>query len=233
MRKRGALSTRPDMPGQPGLKLTAAQRAVLRLLIDRQGETVTSADAAYVLRTHGHPAVELEDGTRALEQLEARRLARRVGRAWSVPSPFGKWDAGPSHGPARDPARELLWLELAEASAGHAGFTDHVLARLAAGQHVYGDEWAGLSFDRLLTELEEEAADIGAWGVLALQKLAANPDVSDAMRDHIAIVVHVAIAMAAYAYQALKLAREDLKLGWASTAEQSHTEHRRTRCEGS
>ena len=83
--------------------------------------------------------------------------------------------------------------------------------RLAVGQELYGDRWAGLGFERLLSELEEEAADIGAWGVLALQAVQTAPNVSDVMRDHIWLLVHVAIALGAYSYQALALVRGDLE----------------------
>jgi hypothetical protein len=113
----------------------------------------------------------------------------------------------------RDEARERLWLEDAVANLGTADtkFVEHALRRLAVGQELYGDRWAGLGFERLLSELEEEAADIGAWGVLALQAVQTDPNVSDVMRDHIWLLVHVAIALGAYSYQALALVRGDLE----------------------
>ena len=116
--------------------------------------------------------------------------------------------------PRRDPARELAWLHEAvrDLGIGDAAFVDHALRRLALGQELYGDRWTELGFDRLLGELEEEAVDIGAWGVLALQALETDPCISDAMRDHIALVLHVAIAFGACSYQAITIARQDLAL---------------------
>ena len=50
-------------------------------------------------------------------------------------------------------------------------FTSHVHRRLAMGDQMYGDRWQALGLERLLTEITEEAADLGAWAVLALQAL--------------------------------------------------------------
>jgi hypothetical protein len=111
--------------------------------------------------------------------------------------------------PPRDPARELAWLQEAvvELGVGDAVFVDHALRRLALEREFHGGE---MGLARLLATLEERAADIGAFGVLALEALASEPDLSDLMRDHVSAVVHAAIVLGAYSYQALTIARLDL-----------------------
>jgi hypothetical protein len=122
--------------------------------------------------------------------------------------------------PSRDPVRELSWLEGAVEDLGLGGeaFVEHVLRRLASGQKLYGDQWAEAGFEGLLSELEEEAADIGAWGVLALQVLETDPRVSELMRQHLGILVKVAMTLGAASYQALKLARDDLEEPWGTAS---------------
>ena len=71
----------------------------------------------------------------------------------------------------RDLCSESAWLEDAEINSSPSGFAAHAQERLRDGQSLYGDRWAGESVAALLTELQEEAADLGAWGVLALQAL--------------------------------------------------------------
>jgi hypothetical protein len=71
----------------------------------------------------------------------------------------------------RDLVRERRWLEDAERDSSPSGFAAHAQERLREGQETYGDRWAAESMATLLTELQEEAADLGAWGVLALQAL--------------------------------------------------------------
>jgi hypothetical protein len=113
----------------------------------------------------------------------------------------------------RDGSRERPWLELAELSAGRSGFLEHALMRLAAGEHAYGNRWAHMGLDHLLRELTEEAADIGAWGVLALQALEHHPSAHDV--DRIARQLHAALLWAAYAHLELVLARRELHAGHA------------------
>ncbi|MGH3049136.1 MAG: hypothetical protein ACRDLK_03180, partial [Gaiellaceae bacterium] len=76
---------------------------------------------------------------------------------------------------ARDEGRERLWLARAERAAGASEFAGRAALRLALGDLAYGHRWAELGLDRLITEVAEEAADLGAWGVLALQALERDP----------------------------------------------------------
>lgn len=81
-------------------------------------------------------------------------------------------------------------------------FATHALDRLASGEILYGSRWTELGVSRLLDEILEEAADIGAWGVLALQAL----DVEVACpvtRMTVAELIEVAIAAGALAHRAL------------------------------
>lgn len=191
---------------------------VLRTLIERE---ISPTVAGRVVHAYQKPPCDrcergscdsaATDGLAVLGRLESRWLARRVGhRLWTAEDRLRPRTAATI--PAREPSRELLWLLRAQASAGaESGFTDHAVRRLAAGQELHGDRWADLGFERLLTELEDQAADIGAWGVLALQVVEADPNISDVMRDHIGLLVHVAMALGAYSYEALTLARSDLE----------------------
>ena len=79
----------------------------------------------------------------------------------------------------RDRAFERSRLILAELEAGQSGFTRHALMRLEAGDRTYGDQWAARSVDELLGELTQEAADIGAWGVSALEQLREDNSAGD------------------------------------------------------
>jgi len=112
--------------------------------------------------------------------------------------------------PCRDETLELIWLELAEAEAGESGFAAHVRRRLAAGEELYGARWAQLGLARLVDELAEEAADLGSWGVLALEALENEPDIDPAQRELIATTLHAAILWGAYAHNALTIARGHL-----------------------
>lgn len=73
---------------------------------------------------------------------------------------------------ARDEAYEYRWLVKAErmVDAG-AGWVRRVLDRLNLGDDLYGDQWAGRPVDDLIQEIREEAEDIGAWAVLAAQRI--------------------------------------------------------------
>jgi hypothetical protein len=114
-------------------------------------------------------------------------------------------------GAIRDPAGERVWLERAELEAGASGFAEHALRRLAAGQELYGDRWAQLGVDRLVGEMLEEAADLGSWGVLALEALEHEPDLDGPQGELIATTLRAAILWGAFAHHALKLARGHLE----------------------
>ncbi len=106
----------------------------------------------------------------------------------------------------RDSVREQAWLEAAEQDAGASGFACHVVERLLAGESVYGDRWATVGLRKLIAELMEEAADLGAWAVLALQVLG-----EQAERDLVASALRAAILWGAYAHHALALGLDHLE----------------------
>lgn len=110
----------------------------------------------------------------------------------------------------RELERERLWLERAELHAGRSGFAEHATARLAAGERTYGDRWARLGLVRLLAELGEEAADLGAWSVLALQALELAELPPDS-REYAATRLHAAILCGAHAHHALSGASRELR----------------------
>lgn len=110
----------------------------------------------------------------------------------------------------RHHALEKTWLRRAEIDAGAASFAAHAIARLDAGASVYGERWAELGVERLITELAEEAADLGAWGVLALQALELKQALSAAARAAIASRVHAAILAGGRAHRELERARDEL-----------------------
>ena len=109
----------------------------------------------------------------------------------------------------RSQAGELAWLESAELQAGASGFAEHVSDRLSAGDVRYGSRWTSLGLARLLDELREEAADLGAWGVLALQALE-HQDHPECRRKRIADRLHAAILAGAEAHFALEAGRLEL-----------------------
>jgi hypothetical protein len=106
--------------------------------------------------------------------------------------------------PARQAAREQRFL--ADAARGHAPFVAHAQARLEGGEELYGDSWAWIGIRRHLTELLEEAADLGAWATLADQALDRDSEVSDQHREQIRAVLAVAARRGAQAHQALSAA---------------------------
>lgn len=70
----------------------------------------------------------------------------------------------------RDVSRE--WRFLDQASYGtRSGFAKAAAARLVQGEQSFGDRWKTLTLEQFARELEEEAADLGAWAVLAVQAL--------------------------------------------------------------
>ena len=76
-------------------------------------------------------------------------------------------------------------------------------SRLDRGEHVFGDAWADRSPLELIAEAREEAADLAAWSLLALQRLGEGP-------GHEAAAAHLidAINKAASAHYALETARQ-------------------------
>ena len=104
----------------------------------------------------------------------------------------------------RDPDRERAFL--AEAARGHQPFVDHALARLDAGDELYGDSWVWIGMRRHLAELLEEAADLGAWAVLAHQALDHEPRLSAVDRQRVAGAVAAAARHGARAHAALTAA---------------------------
>jgi hypothetical protein len=114
----------------------------------------------------------------------------------------------PCH-PVRDELQALLVLELAEAQASESGFAAHALCRLAAGDELYGNRSAQLDLSRLIGELSERAADLGAWGAVSLQALDREIEEGPG-RQLIESALHASISMGALAYQALMLARNHL-----------------------
>jgi len=101
----------------------------------------------------------------------------------------------------RDPDRERTFL--AAAARGHHPFVEQATARLDAGEEVYGDSWAWIGLRRHLTELLEEAADLGSWAALSAQALDHEPDLSDANRQRIAGVLAATASHGARAHALL------------------------------
>jgi hypothetical protein len=116
----------------------------------------------------------------------------------------------------RDLVRERRWLEDAEHNSSPSGFAAHAQERLADGQRLYGDRWAEESLAALLTELQEEAADLGAWGVLALQALShaeRTQHLDDPSRAKLYVVrssLSAVVVLGAHAHYALVVAQGHL-----------------------
>lgn len=85
--------------------------------------------------------------------------------------------------PARDHHRERRFL--AEAARGQRAFVDQCESRLEAGEEQFGSSWAWIGIRKHLVELLEEAADLGAWAVLADQALDRSHELSALHRDQI------------------------------------------------
>jgi hypothetical protein len=109
----------------------------------------------------------------------------------------------------RDLARETRFLT--EGARGDRPFIDDAQARLAAGEDTFGDSWMWIGIRRHLTELLEEAADLGAWGCLAEQALERENDLSDLHREQIRAVLTTAAHCGAQAHAALTRARTSLE----------------------
>lgn len=102
----------------------------------------------------------------------------------------------------RDRIREHAFLAAPARLHGHAGecWAASARLRLEAGQAAYGDRWRTLGLPRLLDELAEEAADLGAWAALAEQALdGADLDPVDAVEVRRALEVAASAGAAAYA----------------------------------
>lgn len=89
--------------------------------------------------------------------------------------------------------------------SGRTVFADHALTRLAAGEREYGNQWRQLGARRLVAEMLEEAADLGGWGVLALQSI----DPEDVSGEVIGVIM-TAITMAAGVHEMLERAHSML-----------------------
>jgi hypothetical protein len=107
-----------------------------------------------------------------------------------------------------DQRRELAFL--AAAARGHESFVTQVRARLEAGEPEFGDSWAWIGIRRHLTELREEAADLGAWSVLADQALDHEQQLADADRDRTRAVLELAARRGAQVHQLLSSALRSL-----------------------
>ena len=101
----------------------------------------------------------------------------------------------------RDLEREKRLLR--DAARGHDPFVQHAADRLDAGEEPYGDSWAWIGIGRHLRELAEEAADLGAWAVLADQALDREHDLSDVDRARIRAVLELVARRGAQAHEAL------------------------------
>lgn len=103
----------------------------------------------------------------------------------------------------RDPAREQRWLE--DAAGPSQTFAPHARRRLDRGETDYGDRWTRTPLDRLLAELAEEAADLGAWSVLIAQALDAEGVPAD-VREHVTAALRVAARAGGEAHAAVERA---------------------------
>lgn len=104
----------------------------------------------------------------------------------------------------RDTQREQRLL--AAAARGHLPFADQAFARLEAGEEPFGDSWTWIGIARHLSELLEEASDLGAWSALADQALDRERDLSDLHRGQLRAVLELVARRGAEAHQALSQA---------------------------
>lgn len=100
----------------------------------------------------------------------------------------------------RDLEREASFLSTA--AGDHAAFVEHVAARLQLGEREYGDAWATRDLRELLGELLEEAADLGAWAVLAEQRLSTS-SLTIGERDRVVAVLSLVARHGAQAHRLL------------------------------
>ncbi|MDQ6807527.1 MAG: hypothetical protein M3065_21835 [Actinomycetota bacterium] len=75
--------------------------------------------------------------------------------------------------PRRDPLAERILLDRSQrlARLAVASWPSTVDQRLEVGEELYGDSWTTRSTEDLLTEASEEAVDLAAWSLLAVQSL--------------------------------------------------------------
>lgn len=95
------------------------------------------------------------------------------------PHPFGAHPL-PVRSGRRDPEFERAFLNEAERLAGMSsgGYAEAVQDRLQRAERQYGqDSYLNLSMARLLTEIADEAFDLGGWGCMSA--LASYPKVAD------------------------------------------------------
>jgi hypothetical protein len=110
--------------------------------------------------------------------------------------------------PVRNHDREHTFL--AAAARGHAPFVAHAQARLEAGDEPFGDSWAWIGIGRHLSELLEEAADLGAWAALADEALDLER-LTDRQRQQVRAVLALAARRGAEAHQSLTAALRSIE----------------------
>lgn len=86
-------------------------------------------------------------------------------------------------------------------------FDAHVSARLERGAVEFADQSFKRPLAELLVEVQEEAADIGAWGRIAAAVLDRRADLEGAERDAIGHALRAAGTLAAAAWRQLETAR--------------------------
>jgi len=109
---------------------------------------------------------------------------------------------------SRDLAREARFL--ADAARRHDLFVAQAQARLEVGEEVYSNSWAWIGLRRLLAELLEEAADLGAWSVLADQALD-REQLTEQERQRIRALLELAARRGAQAHAALTAGLDSLR----------------------
>ena len=110
---------------------------------------------------------------------------------------------------ARDLAREHRLLT--DAARGHAAFVTQAEQRLEAGDETFGDSWQWIGIHKHLTELLEEAADLGAWAALADQALDHEPTVTGTHRDQLRAVLAICALHGAAAHRSLTQALQTIE----------------------
>lgn len=86
-------------------------------------------------------------------------------------------------------------------------FVCHASRRLDEGEATHGEKWRSQSVAELLAELREEAADIGGWGALTLERLK-DAGLSEPQTAAIHAAVLAAIGHGARAHMELRAASE-------------------------
>jgi hypothetical protein len=106
----------------------------------------------------------------------------------------------------RSEARERALLTVAELQAGESGFVAHAARRLIDRERVSDDQGTVHDLDRMLRELSDASADMGAWAVLALLALEQQPELDGARRQLIATALRAAVLWGACAHRAIEIA---------------------------